>query len=90
MNQPFGHLEGVVTKIGNNQGDHEIEVRSAYGITCYVSDLYKRLGALEVGMKLTLEEANIQFDNGRILYIVNEDLGSVSINDVCLENFFVK
>ena len=86
MNKPFGHLEGTVTKID----DGEIEVRSALGISCYVSDIYSRLKHLETGMKLTLEEANIQFDNGRILYIVDENLRGVSVNDVCLEHFFVK
>jgi hypothetical protein len=41
-------------------------------------------------MKLTLEEAHVQFDNGRILYIVDEDLCGVSINDVYLEHFTKK
>ncbi len=90
MSMPFGHLEGVVTKICGHQGDNEIEVRSAQGITCHVCDLYDKLGALEVGMKLALEEANVQFDNGRILYIVDENLRGVAINDVCLEDFFVR
>ena len=89
MSQPYGHLEGIVTKI-NTKVYVEIEVRSVCGITCYVNDLFNNLKALEVGMKLTLEETNVQFDNGRILYIVDENLRGVSINDVCLEDFFVK
>lgn len=88
MCKSFGHLEGTVTKINNDSDD--IEVRSSRGIICYASDLYNKLSALEVGMKLTLEEADVQFDNGRILYIVDEHLRGVSLNDVCLENFFVK
>ena len=88
MCKSFGHLEGTVTKINNDSDD--IEVRSSRGITCYVSELYKRLHSLEVGMKLTLEEASVQFDNGRILYIVDENLRGVSLNDVCLEDGFMK
>lgn len=93
MDNAYGHLEGVITKIEKHtQGYTTFEVLAINGVTCYASDAYgiKRPFPIELGMKICLEEANIMFDNGQINYCVDEELSGVAINDTYLENFIPK
>lgn len=92
MNNAFGHLEGVVTKIEKHgQGHITFEVKAVNGVTCYASDIYgiKRPFPIEVGMKVCLEEASVSFDNGRVEYNVDEELWGVELNGVDL-NLFIQ
>ncbi len=91
MHNTYGHLEGVITKIEKGtQGCTTFEVLAENGVTCYASDIYgiKRKFPVEIGMKICLEEAMIMFDNGRMVYAVDEELRGVAINDIHLQNFF--
>jgi hypothetical protein len=93
MDNSYGHLEGVITKIEKHtKGYTTFEVLAINGVTCYASDFYgiKRPFPIELGMKICLEEATIMFDNGQINYCVDEELSGVAINDVYLENFMPK
>lgn len=82
MDKAWGNATGVVTKVRDDGHGLDIEFRASHGGICYAYDLQGHLQCLEVGMKLDLEEADISFDNGRITYLVDEDLRGVSINDV--------
>jgi len=80
----FGHLEGVVTKIGSNGPGIDFEVRTRRGKICYATDLTGVLDHVTVGMKICLEEAAVFFDNGEIDYIVDENLRGVHVGDECV------
>jgi hypothetical protein len=89
----LGHLEGVITKIENHGKGHlTFEVLAGNGVTCYASDIYgdKRPFPVEVGMRICLEEAAVMFDNGRIVYCVDEEMRGVTINDIHLPDFMPK
>jgi hypothetical protein len=90
MHNAFGHLEGTVAKVENHgQGHTTFEVKAANGVTCYASDIYgiKRPFPVEVGMRIQLEEATVMFDNGQIVYSVDEDLRGVELNGLVIERF---
>ena len=85
MDNAYGHMEGIITKIDNHGDGHiTFEVLASNGVTCYASDIYgtNRPFPIEVGMKICLEEATVMFDNGRIDYCVDEKLRGVAIDDV--------
>jgi hypothetical protein len=93
MHNTYGHLEGVITKIETHgQGHTTFEVLAGNGATCHASDIYglKRPFPIAVGMKVLLEEATVMFDNGQIVYCVDEELRGVELNDIELGRFMPK
>ena len=80
----YGHLDGVVTKIEgpDRHGGLDFEVLAPNGVTCHVTDIYGKLSNLKIGMKICLEEASIMLDNGEMIYLVDEKLRGVEIEEV--------
>jgi hypothetical protein len=80
---PFGHLEGVVTKINDHgRGYVTFEVTAVNGVTCFGSDIHGdvRPFPIAVGRQILLEEADVIFENGQIVYTVDERLRGVELD----------
>ncbi|MFZ1626961.1 MAG: hypothetical protein WAT81_04120 [Candidatus Moraniibacteriota bacterium] len=93
MHNAYGHLEGTVIEVEYfGPGHYLIAVKAANGVECYASDIYgdKRPFPIRVGMKILLEEATVMFDNGRIVYCIDENLRGVEVNGIDLGQFIRK
>lgn len=97
MSQVQGHFSGIVVGFETETGEflidstrsdiHLILVKAKNGVICYVGDWSRQLRGLHVDMHLEMEESDIMFVDGRMVYMVNENLRCVTINSVALENF---
>lgn len=97
MSQVHGHFSGIVVGFETETGEfhidptrsdiHLILVKAKNGVICYIGDWSKQLRGLHVDMHLEMEESDIMFVDGRMVYTVDEDLRCITINGVVLENF---
>lgn len=81
MSNPFGYLKGSITKVENDRFSTQIEVCAENGHTCFVTDLYRHLATVEVGTSLELEDATIIFENGVLVYMIDQEMRGVFVGE---------
>ncbi len=97
MSKTYGHVSGIVTGFETETGEFHIDstrsdihltlVKAKNGVICYVGDWSKQLRGLDVDMHLDMEEADIMFVDGRMVYTVDEELRGITVNGVRIEDF---
>ena len=97
MTQVHGHFSGVVIGFETETGEFHIDstrgdtylilVKTKNGVICYVGDWSNQLRGLHVDMHMEMEESDVKFVDGRMVYTVDEKLRCITVNGVILENF---
>ncbi len=81
MSNPFGYLKGIVTKMEDDGSSIDIEVCAVNSRVCFVTDLYRHLATVTVGTSLELEDATIIFENGVLVYMIDQEMRGVTVGE---------
>lgn len=81
MSNPFGYLKGIVTKIEDDGSFIEIEVCAVNSRICFVTDLYRHLATVTVGTSIEIEDATVLFENGVLVYMIDQEMRGVTIGE---------